>query len=100
MTQLAADGFGGIVAVGGGSDRGPRFVELSWQPPEATCHVVLVGKGITFDTGGICIKPVAGMKLMRKDMGGAAASCRRRWVRPRWVCRCASRRWRRWPRTR
>lgn len=71
--QLAAEGFGGIVAVGSGSDRGPRLVELSWAPPTASCHVVLVGKGITFDSGGICIKPVAGMKLMRKDMGGAAA---------------------------
>jgi leucyl aminopeptidase len=71
--QLAAEGFGGILAVGGGSVRGPRLVELSWQPPTSRTHVVLVGKGITFDTGGISIKPVDGMKLMRKDMGGAAA---------------------------
>jgi leucyl aminopeptidase len=71
--QLAAEGFGGVLAVGGGSDRGPRLVELSWQPRHATRHVVLVGKGVTFDTGGICIKPRDGMKLMRKDMGGAAA---------------------------
>jgi leucyl aminopeptidase len=71
--QLAAEGFGGILAVGGGSVRGPRLVELGWQPPSARTHVVLVGKGITFDTGGISIKPVEGMKLMRKDMGGAAA---------------------------
>ncbi len=48
-------------------------MELVWAPDEATHHVVLVGKGITFDTGGICIKPVEGMLLMRKDMGGAAA---------------------------
>jgi leucyl aminopeptidase len=67
------DGFGGILAVGGGSTRGPRLVEMVWAPPGATTHVVLVGKGITFDTGGICIKPRDGMKLMRKDMGGAAA---------------------------
>jgi leucyl aminopeptidase len=67
------DGFGGILAVGGGSTRGPRLVELAWSPPHATRHVVLVGKGITFDSGGICIKPVEGMKLMRKDMAGAAA---------------------------
>ncbi|HEX6969820.1 MAG TPA: leucyl aminopeptidase [Micromonosporaceae bacterium] len=71
--QLAAEGFGGILAVGGGSARGPRLVELSWQPPDARRHVVLVGKGITFDTGGISIKPREAMKLMRKDMGGAAA---------------------------
>ncbi|GAA1805205.1 leucyl aminopeptidase [Planosporangium flavigriseum] len=71
--QLAAEGFGAILAVGCGSTRPPKLVELSWQPPAARTHVVLVGKGITFDTGGICIKPRAGMKLMRKDMGGAAA---------------------------
>ena len=71
--ELAADGFNAILAVGAGSDRPPRLVELTWAPPQARTHVVLVGKGITFDTGGICIKPRAGMKLMRKDMGGAAA---------------------------
>lgn len=71
--DLAAEGFGGIVAVGSGSANGPRLVELDWRPAEARTHVVLVGKGITFDTGGISIKPVSGMKLMRKDMGGAAA---------------------------
>jgi leucyl aminopeptidase len=71
--QLAAEGFGGILAVGGGSARGPRLVELRWEPPDATRHVVLVGKGITFDTGGISIKPRDAMKLMRKDMSGAAA---------------------------
>nr|WP_245871268.1 leucyl aminopeptidase [Asanoa hainanensis] len=81
--QLAAEGFGGILAVGGGSSRGPRLVELTYapagatgldgSPAEATQHVVLVGKGITFDTGGISIKPRDAMKLMRKDMGGAAA---------------------------
>jgi leucyl aminopeptidase len=71
--ELAAEGFGGILAVGGGSASGPRFVELSWSPPDATRHVVLVGKGITFDTGGISIKPRDGMLLMRKDMAGAAA---------------------------
>ncbi|AEV88723.1 peptidase M17 [Actinoplanes sp. SE50] len=65
--------FGGLLAVGGGSVSPPRFVELSWAPEGATTHVVLVGKGITFDTGGISIKPRDGMKLMKKDMGGAAA---------------------------
>ncbi|WP_407952012.1 leucyl aminopeptidase [Plantactinospora sonchi] len=71
--RLAAEGFGGLLAVGGGSPRGPRLVELSWRPTDPRRHVVLVGKGITFDTGGIVIKPREGMKLMRKDMGGAAA---------------------------
>ncbi|MEV8513272.1 leucyl aminopeptidase family protein [Dactylosporangium sp. NPDC051484] len=74
-SHLAAQGFNAILAVGRGaaSERGPRLVELSWRPRGAKRHVVLVGKGITFDTGGICIKPTSNMKLMRKDMGGAAA---------------------------
>ncbi len=71
--ELAAEGFGGILAVGAGSSRGPRLVELGWRPRDARRHVVLVGKGITFDSGGISIKPRDAMKLMRKDMGGAAA---------------------------
>ena len=71
--ELATAGFGGILAVGSGSARPPRLLELAWKPRGATRHVVLVGKGITFDSGGIDIKPVDGMKLMRKDMGGAAA---------------------------
>lgn len=70
--RLIAEGFGGIMAVGGGSANGPRLLELTWSPPGATKHVVLVGKGITFDTGGIDIKPLEPMQLMRKDMGGAA----------------------------
>ncbi|MET0236578.1 MAG: leucyl aminopeptidase family protein [Kibdelosporangium sp.] len=72
---MAAQGFGGVLAVGAGSVRPPRFVELSWQPPgrRAGPHVALVGKGITFDTGGISIKPADGMHLMRTDMCGGAA---------------------------
>ncbi len=73
VDALTAEGFGGILAVGGGSPRPPRLVELSWKPRGATRHVVLVGKGITYDTGGIQIKPTTNMMLMRKDMGGAAA---------------------------
>jgi leucyl aminopeptidase len=73
--DLLAGGFGGILAVGSGSARPPRLVELSWRPRRPHRHVVLVGKGITFDSGGISIKPPDGMKLMRKDMGGAAAVC-------------------------
>ncbi|WFE22025.1 leucyl aminopeptidase family protein [Solwaraspora sp. WMMD937] len=71
--ELTAEGFGALLAVGGGSAAGSRLVEIDWSPPRAGRHVVLAGKGITFDTGGISIKPVDGMKLMRKDMGGAAA---------------------------
>ncbi|ROP31798.1 leucyl aminopeptidase family protein [Couchioplanes caeruleus] len=71
--RLRAEGFGGLLAVGGGSASPPRLLEIAWRPEGATRHVVLVGKGITFDTGGISIKPREGMKLMKKDMGGAAA---------------------------
>jgi len=70
---LAEQGFGGVLAVGGGSVRPPRFVELSWRPATKRPHVVLVGKGITFDTGGVSIKPADGMHLMRTDMSGGAA---------------------------
>ncbi|KUL29375.1 leucyl aminopeptidase family protein [Actinoplanes awajinensis] len=78
VTVLAGDElarFGGLRAVGGASVTPPRFVELSWTPPSVASprHVVLVGKGITFDTGGISIKPRESMWLMKKDMGGAAA---------------------------
>ncbi|GIH11289.1 hypothetical protein Rhe02_93560 [Rhizocola hellebori] len=74
QAQLAEEGFGGILAVGGGSAHPPLLVQLSWNPPGATEHVVLVGKGITFDTGGVDIKPNDAMQLMRKDMGGAATA--------------------------
>jgi leucyl aminopeptidase len=71
---MAAQGFGGVLAVGGGSARPPRFVTLAYTPPRAVGpHVVLVGKGITFDTGGISIKPADGMQWMRTDMAGGAA---------------------------
>ncbi|GAA3393265.1 leucyl aminopeptidase [Cryptosporangium minutisporangium] len=74
---LAANDFGGMLAVGGGSTRGPRLLELRWAPDGVELHtlrhVVLVGKGITFDTGGISIKPAQGMQMMKKDMGGGAA---------------------------
>ena len=70
---LAEHGFGGVLAVGGGSSRPPRLIELSWKPRARMPHIVLVGKGITFDTGGISIKPADGMHLMRTDMSGGAA---------------------------
>ena len=69
--RLAAEGFGGIVAVGRGSSRPPRLVQLT-HPGEGE-HVVLVGKGITFDTGGLSLKPLDGMKAMKTDMAGSAA---------------------------
>ncbi len=71
--DLAAAGFGGILAVGSGSARPPRLIELSYQPDGWQQHVVLVGKGITFDSGGISLKPNDGMKLMKTDMAGGGA---------------------------
>ena len=70
---LEAGGYGGIIAVGKGSAHPPRLVRLSYRPEGATGHLALVGKGITFDTGGISIKPSNGMHEMKGDMGGAAA---------------------------
>jgi leucyl aminopeptidase len=65
--------FGAVLAVGGGSATGPRLVELRYRPPGAKRHVALVGKGVTFDTGGIDLKRGAGMDGMKDDMAGAAA---------------------------
>jgi leucyl aminopeptidase len=70
---LAEGGYGGILAVGMGSAEKPRLVRLAYRAEGASKHVALVGKGITFDTGGISIKPAAGMWDMKTDMGGAAA---------------------------
>jgi leucyl aminopeptidase len=70
---LAADGFGGILGVGQGSSRGPRLVKLAYSPAGATRHLALVGKGITFDTGGLSLKPAASMVGMKYDMTGAAS---------------------------
>jgi leucyl aminopeptidase len=71
---LAQGGFGGILAVGGGSSRPPRLIELAWRPRGVRGpHLVLVGKGITFDTGGISLKRGPGMHLMRTDMAGGGA---------------------------
>ncbi len=70
---LAREGFGGIVGVGQGADHPPRLVELRYRPRGASGKVVLVGKGITFDSGGLSLKPPDGMKTMKTDMSGAAA---------------------------
>lgn len=71
--RLAAEGCGGIVGVGQGSIRGPRLVTMTYRPKRAQAHLAFVGKGITFDSGGLCIKPATGMITMKCDMGGAAA---------------------------
>ncbi|HEY8300484.1 MAG TPA: leucyl aminopeptidase [Jatrophihabitans sp.] len=65
--------FGAILAVGSGSARPPRLVRLTHKPAKPVARVALVGKGITFDSGGLNIKPGAGMASMKSDMGGAAA---------------------------
>ncbi|MEV0165394.1 leucyl aminopeptidase [Nonomuraea fuscirosea] len=71
--RLRADGFGGILAVGKGSARPPRLIKLSYTPAEpAERHVVLVGKGITFDSGGLSLKPNENMKTQKTDMAGGA----------------------------
>jgi leucyl aminopeptidase len=70
--ELRAGGFGGLLAVGSGSVRPPCLIELSYHPEGAIGHVVLVGKGITFDSGGLSLKPNDGMKLMKTDMAGGA----------------------------
>lgn len=70
---LRRAGYGGIIAVGQGSQASPRLVRLAYTPDQPTAHIALVGKGITFDTGGVSIKPAHGMWEMKSDMGGAAA---------------------------
>lgn len=71
---LTKDGYGGIIGVGKGSSRPPRLVRLAHRGGgRKGKKVALVGKGITFDTGGISIKPAANMHHMTSDMGGAAA---------------------------
>ena len=71
---LRRDGFGGVLAVGQASDHESRVVRLDYEPERAgrrTPHVVLVGKGITFDTGGLSLKPSDAMAPMKRDMTGA-----------------------------
>ncbi len=65
--------FGGILAVGQGSANPPRLVRLAYSPVGAGAHLALVGKGITFDSGGLSLKPPASMITMKMDMAGAAA---------------------------
>ena len=72
--ELKQQGFGGIMAVGIGSDSPPRMVVLEYKVPKAKKTVVFVGKGVTFDSGGISLKPSAGMDEMKMDMAGSAAA--------------------------
>jgi leucyl aminopeptidase len=73
-TQLAKHGCGGILGVGQGSATPPRLIRLDYTPSgrRRAPRVVLVGKGITFDSGGLSIKPAEGMATMKRDMTGGA----------------------------
>ena len=70
---LKRGGYGGILGVGQGSTHPPRLVRIAYRPARPKGHLALVGKGITFDSGGLSIKPPLGMEWMKSDMGGAAA---------------------------
>nr|WP_308250441.1 leucyl aminopeptidase [Sphaerisporangium fuscum] len=72
-TALKEGGYGGIMGVGQGSANPPRLVRLGYTHPEADTTVAFVGKGITFDSGGLSLKPSASMAWMKSDMGGAGA---------------------------
>lgn len=76
-TQLKSKGFGGIIGVGQGSANPPRLLHISYTPKseKAKKKYAYVGKGITFDTGGLALKPALGMEAMKSDMSGAAAVC-------------------------
>ncbi len=71
--RIAAERLGGILGVSAGSATPPRLVRLAYEPAGAVATVALVGKGITFDSGGLSLKPHEGMLTMKGDMGGAAA---------------------------
>jgi leucyl aminopeptidase len=70
---LKKGGFGGILGVGQGSSRPPRLVKITYKAGRGKPHLALVGKGITFDSGGLSLKPPVAMEWMKSDMGGAAA---------------------------
>ena len=71
--DIAEAGLGGLLGVNRGSEQPPRFIELSYEPDRPRGTLALVGKGITFDSGGLSIKTIDGMMTMKNDMGGAAA---------------------------
>ncbi|MCD9623396.1 leucyl aminopeptidase [Rhabdothermincola salaria] len=71
--EIAEAGLGGLLGVNRGSNQEPRFVELAYEPERPRGTLAIVGKGITFDSGGLSIKSGEGMMTMKMDMGGAAA---------------------------
>jgi leucyl aminopeptidase len=72
--MLEKGGFGGVLGVGSGSVNEPRLIELTYKGGGSDRPIALTGKGITFDSGGLSIKPADGMETMKDDMGGAAAT--------------------------
>jgi len=71
--QLVRERMGGVLGVGKGSDRPPRFLRLEYAPAGARGTLALVGKGVVFDSGGLSLKTAGGMETMKTDMSGAAA---------------------------
>jgi leucyl aminopeptidase len=71
-SRIAEEKLGALLGVAAGSDRPPRLIVLEYQPADAAAHLGLVGKGITFDSGGLSIKSAAFMEEMKDDMSGAA----------------------------
>ena len=71
--ELKAEGMGGVLGVGQGSDRPPRFLKVTYAPPKSSGKLALVGKGVVFDSGGLSLKTSGGMETMKTDMSGAAA---------------------------
>ena len=71
--QLHRERLGGVLGVGAGSDRPPRFLRLAYEPRGARSTLALVGKGVVFDSGGLSLKTAGGMETMKTDMSGAAA---------------------------
>ncbi|MDQ3914944.1 MAG: leucyl aminopeptidase [Actinomycetota bacterium] len=71
--ELAERGFGGLLGVAQGSAQPPRFIQLHYRPENATAKIALVGKGITYDSGGLSLKDAKSMETMKTDMSGAAA---------------------------
>ncbi len=71
--QLEEMGCGGILSVGDSSSAPSRLAKLTWSPANAVAHLALVGKGVTFDSGGLTIKPSSSMTNMKGDMAGAAS---------------------------
>ncbi|TDI92162.1 MAG: leucyl aminopeptidase [Candidatus Dadabacteria bacterium] len=71
--EIERRGMNGLMAVSSGSEEPPRFIHLTYEPPRKSRRsIAIVGKGITFDSGGLCLKPPDSMRTMKMDMGGSA----------------------------